>query len=107
MAKFGIALGSGPRGLGFESRHSDQKNPESAFVGFGFFFVLGFERLNATVWETVAADGLTEVHIYLRTFPCTDANESRHSDQKNPESSFVGFGFFFSEKIAFMVYKHQ
>ena len=25
MAKFGIALGSGPRGLGFESRHSDQK----------------------------------------------------------------------------------
>ena len=23
MAKFGIALGSGPRGLGFESRHSD------------------------------------------------------------------------------------
>ena len=26
MAKFGIALGSGPRGLGFESRHSDQIN---------------------------------------------------------------------------------
>ena len=26
MAKFGIALGSGPRGLGFESRYSDQKN---------------------------------------------------------------------------------
>ena len=25
MAKFGIALGSGPRGLGFESRYSDQK----------------------------------------------------------------------------------
>ena len=25
VAKFGIALGSGPRGLGFESRHSDQK----------------------------------------------------------------------------------
>ena len=24
VAKFGIALGSGPRGLGFESRHSDQ-----------------------------------------------------------------------------------
>ena len=23
MAKFGIALGSGPRGLGFESRYSD------------------------------------------------------------------------------------
>ena len=27
MAKFGIALGSGPRGLGFESRHS--KGPMS------------------------------------------------------------------------------
>ena len=27
MAKFGIALGSGPRGRGFESRHSDQ-NPQ-------------------------------------------------------------------------------
>ena len=26
VAKFGIALGSGPRGHGFESRHSDQKN---------------------------------------------------------------------------------
>ena len=26
MAKFGIALGSGPRGLGFESRYSDQKS---------------------------------------------------------------------------------
>ena len=25
VAKFGIALGSGPRGLGFKSRHSDQK----------------------------------------------------------------------------------
>ena len=25
LSKFGIALGSGPRGLGFESRHSDQK----------------------------------------------------------------------------------
>ena len=27
VAKFGIALGSGPRGRGFESRHSDQ-NPQ-------------------------------------------------------------------------------
>ena len=30
MAKFGIALGSGPRGLGFESRHSDQKEDRLA-----------------------------------------------------------------------------
>ena len=27
MAKFGIALGSGPRDLGFESRHFDQIRP--------------------------------------------------------------------------------
>ena len=29
MAKFGIALGSGPRGLGFESRYSDQKDEKA------------------------------------------------------------------------------
>ena len=29
MAKFGIALGSGPRGLGFESRHSDHNYQQS------------------------------------------------------------------------------
>ena len=28
MAQFGSALGSGPRGRGFESRHSDQKSPQ-------------------------------------------------------------------------------
>ena len=67
MAKFGIALGSGPRGLGFESRYSDQirkltqrvgflicstksykktpnKHPVTTFVVTGFFFVSEFER---------------------------------------------------------------
>ena len=34
MAKFGIALGSGPRGLGFESRHSDQIYKSTRRVGF-------------------------------------------------------------------------
>ncbi len=35
MAKFGIALGSGPRGRGFESRHSDQnKRAASAALLF-------------------------------------------------------------------------
>ena len=34
MAKFGIALGSGPRGLGFESRYSDQKKKLTRRVGF-------------------------------------------------------------------------
>ena len=37
MAKFGIALGSGPRGLGFESRHSDQKMKRAAKQPFSFF----------------------------------------------------------------------
>ena len=34
MAKFGIALGSGPRGLGFESRYSDQIKKLTQRVGF-------------------------------------------------------------------------
>ena len=36
MAKFGIALGSGPRGRGFESPYSDQKTG-IRFCGFQFF----------------------------------------------------------------------
>ena len=36
MAKFGIALGSGPRGLGFESRYSDQKEKTTDKVVFSF-----------------------------------------------------------------------
>ena len=39
MAKFGIALGSGPRGLGFESRHSDQRS-RIRFCGFWIFLRL-------------------------------------------------------------------
>ena len=35
VAKLGIALGSGPRGRGFKSRHSDQKSPKP--FGFGDF----------------------------------------------------------------------
>ena len=34
VAKLGIALGSGPRGLGFESRHSDQIIKSTHRVGF-------------------------------------------------------------------------
>ena len=39
VAKFGIALEWGSRGLEFESRHSDQK-PETALVVSGFFFTI-------------------------------------------------------------------
>ena len=40
MAKFGIALGSGPRGLGFESRHSDQKKRQLSTESCRFFCFL-------------------------------------------------------------------
>ncbi len=43
MAKFGIALGSGPRGLGFESRHSDKKS-RSLFCGFWVFGCVGVQK---------------------------------------------------------------
>ncbi len=39
MAKFGIALGSGPRGLGFESRYSDHKKGQSDVLS-GWFFTI-------------------------------------------------------------------
>ena len=39
VAKFGIALEWGSRGLEFESRHSDQK-AETVFTVSAFFFVL-------------------------------------------------------------------
>ena len=38
MAKFGIALGSGPRGLGFESRYSDHRKALEMYVSGAFSF---------------------------------------------------------------------
>ena len=49
MAKFGIALGSGPRGLGFESRHSDQK--EGCPQGVVFFFY-SYRRIHYCLLST-------------------------------------------------------
>ena len=40
MAKFGIALGSGPRGLGFESRYSDHEKALEMYVSGAFFHFL-------------------------------------------------------------------
>ena len=39
VAKFGIALGSGPRGPGFESRHSDQLGKLCNHCGYRVFFL--------------------------------------------------------------------
>ena len=41
MAKFGIALGSGPRGLGFESRYSDHGKALEMYVSGAFSYFLG------------------------------------------------------------------
>ena len=43
MAKFGIALGSGPRGLGFESRYSDQ-NSGDHIRGHRIFLRIGIRK---------------------------------------------------------------
>ena len=40
MAKFGIALGSGPRGLGFESRYSDHRKALEMYVSSAFSYFL-------------------------------------------------------------------
>ena len=44
VAKFGIALGSGPRGPGFESRHSDHRRRERCIVHGGVLFFQTKER---------------------------------------------------------------
>ena len=44
MAKFGIALGSGPRGLGFESRYSDQIRKLTQRVGFLIWMGIGIRK---------------------------------------------------------------
>lgn len=36
MAKLGIALGSGPRGLGFDSRHSDHSGADDCLLRISF-----------------------------------------------------------------------
>ena len=69
--------GSGPRGLGFESRHSDQKSGIRK-CGFRIF-----------MWKMERTRGL----LYYNPWPKADARsaiclgfESRHSDQKTTDS---------------------
>ncbi len=78
VAKFGIALEWGSRGLEFESRHSDQKSRNSIHCFCFFLLNERFELLNATRMS-VAGDGSTELHIKF-SFPYEkkNANESRH-----------------------------
>ena len=62
MAKFGIALGSGPRGLGFESRHSDQ-NQGLQFAVLCFF--IGILTAICEVFGRERRGTLTVVYIIL------------------------------------------
>ena len=54
VAKFGIALEWGSRGLEFESRHSDQKIQNSSCCSGFFLSDERFEHLNASVRWTLA-----------------------------------------------------
>ena len=56
MAKFGIALGSGPRGLGFESRYSDhEKSVDKKSTDFSAKFAVGeLDFLRKLNWLTPA-----------------------------------------------------
>ena len=83
MAKLGIALGSGPRGLGFESRYSDQETG-IRFRGFRFlnWVERGFEQSNATVQWTVACRRLDGGNTLILIPKESECSESRYSDQK-------------------------
>ena len=59
VAKFGIALEWGSRGLEFESRHSDQKSRNSIYC-FCFFLYVEIRTSVATLRWSVAREGLTE-----------------------------------------------
>ena len=76
VAKFGIALEWGSRGLEFESRHSDQK-PERAFALSGFSFVKRVGPFKCRCPADLLDAGLT-----ASTQSCT---ESRHTAQKLKE----------------------
>ena len=63
-----------------DSRHSDQKT-ESAFAGSDFFLWDGIRNKNA-MRMSFAANGLTVANLNFVPVG-QNANESRHSDQKN------------------------
>ena len=67
VAKFGIALEWGSRGLEFESRHSDQIMG-SIFGYFPLFFVWVFKRLNANDRWTFAHSRLDGNDAVINSF---------------------------------------
>ena len=90
MAKFGIALGSGPRGLGFESRHSDQKSG-ILFYGFRIFLYVGIRKIKCDADEhrrrqLDGGDPLSAHRAQMQT--------NSDTPTKKAESTFVGSAFF-------------
>ena len=91
VAKFGIALEWGSRGLEFESRHSDQKAETVSTVSAFFFSNERFEHLNASVRGTLACRQLDGGNtIIILPSGKNNANESRHSDHLPMESWIHG-----------------
>ena len=58
MAKFGIALGSGPRGLGFESRYSDHRKALELYVSGAFSYFLGTSSYISVRWVNKKVNNL-------------------------------------------------
>ena len=71
MAKFGIALGSGPRGLGFESRHSDQYEEVHPMGGLFCLDWLMSLNLMALARMVLKAYFLTISHQYFILSLCS------------------------------------
>ena len=66
VAKFGIALGSGPRGRGFKSRHSDHQAEPGRMFAFGLIFC--FTTLPAVlVLRLITAEIYVGSHPYNET----------------------------------------
>ena len=103
MAKFGIALGSGPRGHGFESRHSDQKKKITVMVIF--FFLLQRQISAVSCFFIYSRIGIrthlgeAEQNRCRRQSEAT-AVESRHSDQKKKITVMVLFFFLLQRQIS-------
>ena len=98
VAKFGIALEWGSRGLEFESRHSDHENRKSN-CSFGFHFSNErFEQFNATVRWTVACRRLDGGNTLIQ-IPRGNQNAAK-LDTRTKTVSFLGnWPFFLCQKL--------
>ena len=89
MAKFGIALGSGPRGLGFESRYSDQRKALERYVSGAFSYFLGtsayislrsVNKIVNNLYVLIGIDSKQKGNVI---------NGKHHSKQEKRQSNFL------------------